>query len=179
MKKIKVYLPFFFVFVVTVTGLSFDVILPNVYSLDYNQLVTDQKNNLWQLGKNLSIDDSFTYRICDPSSVQNYFAKSYHHFTKNLEHNSSLCYVLKLDFVNLLHSDENQINSDIWVVQASISDVLGNNESIRRSVFYIDSDSFEVRSADTINPDTIRYTQSLQNTIFSIFKYTASEPKLL
>ncbi len=182
MKKIKVYLPLFFIFVVTVTGLSFDVIIPNVYSMtlsSYNQQVADQKNNLWQLGKNLSTGDSYTYKICDPSAVLNYSAESYHYFTKNLEHNSSLCYVVKLDFVNLLHSNENQINSDIWVVQASISNVLGDNEPIRRSVFHIDSDSFEVRSADTIHPDTIRYTQSLEDTIFSIFKYTASEPKLL
>lgn len=182
MKKIKVYLPLFFVFVVTVIGLSFDVIIPNVYSMtlsSYSQQVSDQKNNLWQLGKNLSMGDSYTYKICDPYAIPNYSAESYHYFTKNLEHNSSLCYIVKLDFVNLLHSDENQINSNIWVVQASISDVLGNNESIRRSVFHIDSDSFQVRSADTIHPDTIKYTQSLQNTIFSIFKYTASEPKLL
>lgn len=179
MKKIKVYLPLF-VFIVTITGLSFDVIIPNVYSLDYNQQISDQKNNLWQLGKNLSIDDSYTYKICDPFAIPNYSAESYHYFTKNLEHNSSLCYIIKLDFVNLLSSDENQITSDIWVVQASISDFLGiDSSTIRRSVFHIDVDSFEVKSADTIHPDTIRCTQSLENTIFSIFKYTASEPKLL
>ena len=178
MKKIKVYLPLF-VFIVTITGFSFDVIIPNVYSLDYNQQISDQKNNLWHLGKNLPIGDSYTYKICDPSAIPNYPAESYHYFTKNLEHNSSLCYVIKLDFVNILNSDENQINSNIWVVQASISDVLNHNEPIRRSVFHIDSDSFEVRSADTIHPDTIRYTQSLEDTIFSIFKHTASESKLL
>lgn len=164
----------------TITGLSFDVIIPNVYSLDYNQQISDQKNNLWQLGKNLSIDDSYTYKICDPFAIPNYSAESYHYFTKNLEHNSSLCYIIKLNFVNLLSSDENQITSDIWVVQASISDFLGiDSSTIRRSVFHIDVDSFEVKSADTIHPDTIRCTQSLENTIFSIFKYTASEPKLL
>ena len=179
MKKIKVYLPLFFVFVVTITELTYDVIIPNSYSISYNEKVSDQKNNLWQLGKNLSIGDSYTYKICDPSAILNYSSESYHYFTQDKEHNSSLCYVIKLDFVNLLHSDENQINSNIWVVQASISDVLDNNESIRRSVFHINSDSFEVRSADTIHPDTIRYTDSLENTIFSIFKYTASEPKLL
>ena len=181
MKKIKVYL-LFFVFIVTITGLSFDVIIPNIYALTpptYNQQVSDQRDNLWQLGKNLSIGDSYNYKICDPSAIPNYSAESYHYFTKNLEHNSSLCYFIKLDFVNLLNSDENQINSNIWVVQASISDVFGTENSIRHSVFHIDSDSFEVRSADTIHPDTIRYTQSLENTIFSIFKYTASEPKLL
>ena len=177
MKKIKVYLPLFFVFIVTITGLSFDVIIPNVYSLDYNDQISDQKNNLWQLGKNLSIGDSYTYKICDPSAIPNYSAERYHYFTKNLEHNSSLCYVIKLDFVNLLNSDENQINSNIWIVQVSISDVLDN--SIRHSVFHIDSNNFEVNSADTIHPDTIRYTQSLENTLFSIFKYTATEPKLL
>ena len=165
--------------IITTVGLSFDVIIPNVYGIDYSEKVSDQRNNLWQLGKNLSIGDSYTYKICDPSAIPNYSAESYHYFTKNLEHNSSLCYIIKLDFVNILNSDENQINSNIWVVQASISDVLNHNESIRRSVFHIDSDSFEVRSADTIHPDTIRYTQSLEDTIFSIFKYTASEPKLL
>ena len=179
MKKFKIYLSLF-VFVVTITELSFAVIIPNVYSLippTYDQQVSDQKNNLWQLGKNLSIDDSYTYKICDPSTIPNYSAESYHYSIKNLEHSSSLCYVIKLDFVNLLNSDENQINSNIWVVQVLTSDVLDN--SIRRSVFHIDSDSFEVRSADTIHPDTIRYTDSLENTLFSIFKYIASKPKLL
>ncbi len=166
----------------TTIGLTFDVIIPNVYASTlpiYNEQVSYQKNNLWHLGKNLSIGDSYTYKICDPSAILNYSAESYHYFTKDLEHNSSLCYIIKLDFVNLLNSDENQINSDIWVVQASISDILGTDNSIRRSVFHIDSDNFEVRSADTIHPDTIRYTQSLENTIFSIVKYTASEPKFL
>ena len=176
MKKIKFYLPLF-VFVVTITGLSFDVIIPNIYGIDYNDQVSDQRNNLWQLGKNLSVGDSYTYRICDPSAIPNYSVESYHYFTKNLEHNSSLCYFIKLDFVNLLTSDENNISGNIWVVQASISDVLDN--SIKRSVFHIDSDFFLIKSADTIHPDTIRYTQSLENTIFSIFKYTTSEPKLL
>ncbi|WP_316506266.1 hypothetical protein [Nitrosopumilus sp.] len=180
MKKIKVYLPLFFVFIVTITGLSFDVIIPNIYGIDYNDQVSDQKNNLWQLGKNLSVGDSYTYKICDLYAIPNYSAESYHYFTKNLEHNSSLCYVVKLDFVNFLSSDENQINSHVWVVQASISDFSGiDSSSIRHSVFHVDSDSFEVRSSDTIHPDTIRYAQSLENTIFSIFKYTASEPKLL
>ncbi|WP_316507189.1 hypothetical protein [Nitrosopumilus sp.] len=106
MKKIKVYLPLFMIIITTI-GLSFDVIIPNVYSLDYNQQVSDQRDNLWQLGKNLSVGDSYTYKICDPSAISNYSAESYHYFTKNLEHNSSLCYVIKLDFVNLLSSDEN------------------------------------------------------------------------
>ena len=179
MKKIKVYLPLF-VFVVTITGLTYDVIIPNVYGIDYNEKVSDQKNNLWQLGKNLSIDDSYTYKICDPSAIPNYSAENYHYFTKNLEHNFSLCYIIKLDFVNLFHSDENDILGNIWVVQASISDFSDTDSStIRRSVFHIDSNSFEINSADTIHPDTIRYTQSLEDTIFSIFKYTASESKLL
>ncbi len=95
--------------IITTIGLSFDVIIPNVYSLDSNDQVSDQKNNLWQLGKNLSIGDSYTCKICDPSTIPNYSAESYHCFTKNLEHNSSLCYVIKLDFVNLLNSDENDI----------------------------------------------------------------------
>ncbi len=181
MKKIKIYLPLL-VIIVTTVGLTFDVIIPNVYSLTpptYNEQVSFQKDNLWSLGKNLSVGDSYTYKICDHSAIVNYSAENYHYFTKDKQHNSSLCYIIKLDFVNLLNSDENQINSDIWVVQASISDILGIDHSIRRSVFHIDSQNFEVRSADTIHPDTIRYTQSLQNTIFSIVKYTASEPKFL
>ena len=134
---------------------------------------------MWQLGKNLPVGDSYTYKICDPSAILNYSAESYHYFTKDLRHNSSLCYIIKLYFVNLLNSDENQINNDIWLVQASISDILGTDNSIRRSVFHVDSQNYEVRSADTIHPDIIRYTQSLENTLFSIVKYTASEPKFL
>ncbi len=139
MKKIKIYLPLF-VIIVTTIGLIFDVIIPNVYALtlpSYNEQVSSKKDNLWHLGKNLSIGDSYTYKICDPSAILNYSAESYHYFTKDLEHNSSLCYIIKLDFVNLLNSDENQINSDIWVVQASISDILGKNNSIRRSLYYL------------------------------------------
>ncbi len=181
MKKIKIYLPLL-VIIVTTIGLTYDVIIPNVYASTppYNEQISAlYQNNMWQLGKNLSVGDSYTYKICDPSAILNYSAESYHYFTKDLKHNSSLCYIIKLDFVNLLNSDENQINSDIWVVQASISDMLDTDNSIRRSVFHVDSQNFEVRSADTIHPDTIRYTKSLENTLFSIVKYTASEPKFL
>ena len=164
---------------ITTIGLSFDVIIPNSYSISYDDHVSDQKNNLWQIGKNLSVGDSYTYKICNLSAIPNYSAESYHYFIKNLEHNSSICYMLKLDFVNLLSSDDNNISGNIWVVQASISDVLGIENSIRCSVFHIYADSFEVNSTDTIHPNTIRYADSLQNIIFSIFKYTASESKLL
>ena len=47
------------------------------------------------------------------------------------------------------------------------------------SVFHINAESFEVRSADTIHPDTIRYADSIEDTIFSIHKYTAIQSKLL
>ena len=177
MKNTKAYLPFF-VIVVSAIGLTWDMIIPNAYSLSYNEQVLLQKDNLWSLGKNLSVGDSYTYKICDPQAIINYSAENYHYFTQDKEHNSSMCYLVKLDFVNLLNSDENQIDRNIWVVQASISDVLGT-DPIRRSIFHINSDSFEVNSADTIHPDTIRYADSLEDTLFSIFKYTASEPKLL
>ena len=177
MKKTKAYVLFFIIIVITI-GLTSDVIIPNAYSLSYDEHILLQKDNLWQLGKNLSVGDSYTYKICDPLAIMNYSAENYHYFTQDKQHNSSMCYLAKLDFVNLLSSDENQIDHNIWVVQASISDVLGM-DSIRRSVFHVNSDNFEVNSDDTIHPDTIRYADSLQNTIFSIFKYTASEPKLL
>lgn len=53
--------------------------------------------------------DSYTYRICDPGAILNYSAESYHYFTKNLEHNGSLCYTVQMDFVNMVSTDENQI----------------------------------------------------------------------
>ena len=160
-------------------GLTFDVIIPNAYSLSYSEQVSDQKNNIWHLGKNLSIGDSYTYKICDPRAIQT-SAANYHYFTQgNENHNSSVCYMIKMDFVNLLNSDENQINSDVWVVQAAISDVATNRDDVRYSVFHVDAQTFEVRSADTIHPDTIRYADSLQKTLFSLFKYTAPEPQLL
>ena len=164
--------------IVVTLGLSFDGIIPSSYSISYDEQVSDQKNNLWHLGKNLSDGDSFTYKICDPKAIPT-SAANYHYFTQgNEDHNSSICYVIKLDFVNLLNSDENQINRDIWVVQAAISDFPANKD-IRYSVFHIDAQTFEVRSADTIHPDTIRYADSLQKTLFSLFKYTAPEPQLL
>jgi len=160
-------------------GLTFDVIIPNAYSLSYSEQVSDQKNNMWHLGKNLSVGDSYTYKICDPDAIQT-SAANYHYFTQgNENHNSSVCYVIKMDFVNLLNSDENLINGDVWVVQAAISDAATNRDDVRYSVFHVDAQTFEVRSADTIHPDTIRYTDSLQKTLFSLFKYTAPEPQLL
>lgn len=167
----------------TIIGLI--MIIPNSYALtlphpdaDYNEQVSWQQDHLWHLGKNLSVGDSYTYKICDPDAIQT-SASNYHYFTQGKEnHNSSVCYMIKMDFVNLLNSDENQINRDVWVVQAAISDVITNRD-IRYSVFHVDAQTFEVRSADTIHPDTIKYADSLQKTLFSLFKYTASEPKLL
>ena len=166
-----------FLIVVTSLGLTFDVIIPNAYSLSYNEQISNKTNNMWQLGKNLEIGDSYTYKICDPGAILNYSAESYHYFTKNLEHNSSLCYTVTLNFANLISSDENQINSDIWIVQATIVDYFSGE--IRNSIFHIDADSWNVRSADTIHPDTARYADSIQNTLFSLHKYTAQESKLL
>jgi len=174
------------VIAICVIGLTFDVIIPSSYALsssphirvDYNEQVLWQQDLLWNLGKNLSVGDSYTYKICDPEAVQT-SAANYHYFVQGKEnHNSSVCYMIKLDFVNLLNSDENHINSDVWVVQAAISDVITKRD-VRYSVFHVDTQTFEVRSADTIHPDTIKYAESLQKTLFSLFKYTAPEPQLL
>jgi len=175
------------VITICIIGSTFDVIIPSSYALvlsphvgaDYSDQVLWQQDHLWHLGKNLSVGDSYTYKICDPGAMQT-AAANYHYFTQgNENHNSSVCYVIKMDFVNLLNSDENQINNDVWLVQAAISDVATNRDDVRYSVFHVDADSFEVRSADTIHPDTIKYTDSLQDTLFSLFKYTAPEPQLL
>ena len=139
--------------------------------------MTWQQEHLWNLGKNLTIGDSYTYQICDPDAILNYSAESYHYFTKNLEHNDSLCYTIQMDFVNLIATEQNDISGLIWVVQAQITDDFTGD--IRYSAFHVDSESFEVRSADTIHPDSVRYAKSIQNTIFSLHKYTASESKLL
>ena len=165
------------------------IIIPNSYSLtsslspplgaDYDEQVSWQQGHMWHLGKNFSVGDSYTYKICDPDAIQT-SAANYHYFTQGKEnHNSSVCYVIKMDFANLLSSDENQIDRDVWVVQAAISDAATNRDAVRYSVFHVDADSFEVRSADTIHPDTIKYADSLQKTLFSLFKYTAPEPQLL
>ena len=145
--------------------------------IDYSQEVTWQQEYLWNLGKDLTIGDSYTYRICDPDAILNYSAESYHYFTKNQEYNGSLCYTLQMDFVNLIATNQNQIDGHIWVVQAQITDDFTGDT--RHSLFHVDSESFEVRSADTIHPDSVRYAKSIQNTIFSLHKYTASESKLL
>ncbi|MGI9567594.1 MAG: hypothetical protein ACR2LL_11360 [Nitrosopumilus sp.] len=93
---------------------------------------------------------SYTYKICDPKTIQT-SAADYHYFVQgNNDHNSSTCYTIKLDFVNLLTSDENQVNErDVWVVQAAIDE---KNDGLRYSVFHIDTLTFEVTSADTIHP---------------------------
>jgi len=179
--------PLFFAIIVTVIGLAYVGLIPNSYATtaqphpnaDYNEQVSWQQDHLWHLGKNLSVGDSYTYKICDPGAIQT-SAANYHYFTQgNANHNSSVCYIIKMDFVNLLNSDENRINRDVWVVQAAISHVATNRDDVRYSVFHVDSQTFEVRSADTIHPDTIKYSDSLQRTLFSLFKYTATEPQLL
>lgn len=134
------------------------------------------RDSMWQLGKSLAVGDSYTYKICDPGAIPDYSAENYHYFTGGLDHNSSLCYVVKMDFANLLSSGENQQNRDVWVVQESISDVL--DDFIIRAVLHVDAESFDVRSAGTTHPDTLRYAQSIEDTLFSILKY-AKEPKML
>jgi len=157
--------------------MSSNIAIPSAYSENYSeQVFAIQKDKMWSLGKNLSVGDSYTFRICDPEAMPNYSAESYHYFTKGMEHNSSLCYVAKLDFVNLLDSDANEINRNIWVVQTSMNDRL--SDSVRHYVLHMDSENFEVRPGNTIHPDAVKYAQSLQDTLFSIFKYS-DEPKLL
>ena len=176
----------FFVIIATAIGLTYVGVIPDSYATiqphpnaDYNEQVSWQQDHLWHLGKNLSVGDSYTYKICDSDAIQT-SAANYHYFTQgNENHNSSVCYIIKMDFVNLLNSDENQINSDVWVVQVAISDVVATNRDVRYSVFHIDTKTFEVSSTDTIHPDTIKYADSLQKTLFSIYKYTAQEPQLL
>ncbi|WP_316504814.1 hypothetical protein [Nitrosopumilus sp.] len=179
--------PLLLVFTMLLSGLLAVLVIPNSYSLtpppvpltNYNEQKLLQQDYLWHLGKNLSIGDSYTYKICDPKTIPTSSA-NYHYFTQgNDDHNSSTCYTIKLDFVNLLTSDENQINGqrDVWVVQVAI-DEKGNN-ILRYSVFHIDTLTFEVSSADTIHPDTKKYADSLQKTLFSLHKYTAQEPQLL
>ena len=178
MKKIRICIPLFAI-AVLVIGLLFDGVIPNTYSLSYNEQVANQKNNMWQLGKNLAVGDSYTYKICDPKTIQT-SAANYRYFTQgNDDHNDSVCYTIKMDFVNLLNSNENQINRDIWVVQAAFDDNSALNDGLRYSVFHVDTKTFEVRSDDTIHPDTKKYADSLQKTLFSLHKYTVPEPQLL
>ena len=152
-----IYIPLFAIAVLTI-GLAFDGVIPHVCSLSYNKQVANQKNNMWQLGKNLSVGDSYTYKICDPKTIQTLVA-NYHYFTQgNDDHNDSVCYTIKMDFVNLLNSDENQIDSDVWVVQAAIHKNSDLNDDLRYSVFHINTETFEVKSADH---DTKKYADSL------------------
>ena len=163
---------------------TFNVIIPNSHAItplhpdaDYNEQKLLQQNYLWHLGENLSVGDSYTYKICDPKTIQT-SAQNYHYFVQgNENHNSSVCYMIKLDFVNLLTSEENQINQrDVWVVQGVIDENLAINDNLRYSVFHIDTKTLEVKSDDH---DTKKYADSLQKTLFSLHKYTAPEPQLL
>jgi len=51
--------------------------------IDYSQELALQQEHLWNLGKDLNIGDSYTYRVWDPDAILNYSAESYHYFTKN------------------------------------------------------------------------------------------------
>ncbi|MGI9568047.1 MAG: hypothetical protein ACR2LL_13700 [Nitrosopumilus sp.] len=42
---------------------------PSVPNADYNQQKLLQQDYLWHLGKNLSVGDSYTYKICDPKTI--------------------------------------------------------------------------------------------------------------
>ena len=177
--------PLLFAFTILLLGLI--LIIPNSYGLaplpfhdaDYNDQKLRQQEHMWQLGENLSVGNSYTYKICDPETIQT-SAANYHYFIQgNKDHNASVCYTIKMDFVNLLSSDENQINSDVWVVQAIIDENSTLNDGLRYSVFHINTKTFEVRTAYTIHPDTKKYADSLQKTLFSLNKYTAPEPQLL
>jgi len=131
------------------------------------------------IGKNLSVGNSYTYKICDPRAIQT-SAANYHYFTQgNRNHNSSVCYVIKMDFVNLLNSDKNQINRDVWVVQAVISNYSPNRDGndVRYTIFHVDAKTLEVRSDDTIHPDTIKYADSLQDTLQIIYRQIVTEPE--
>ncbi|MGI9566937.1 MAG: hypothetical protein ACR2LL_08000 [Nitrosopumilus sp.] len=110
-----------FAFVASLSGIITLLIIPNSYGLltpppvpiaDYNEQKLLQQDYLWHLGKNLSVGDSYTYKICDPKIIQT-SAADYHYF------------------------------------------VQGND------------------------PDTKKYTDSLQKTLFSFFKYAAPESQLL
>jgi len=183
--KIKILL----LLLVIASATLFGVRIPdNAYSSnpDYSeQLSSFYKNNMWQLGKGLEVGQSYTYRICDPKAVVPASAQNYHYFVQgNNDHNQSLCYVVKLDFVNLLSSDEyddDQANDDkIWVVQAEIRNLIPDTASTKRAIFHIDSGLFSVKSADSvIHPDNIRYGKSIENTLFSIRKYALQETKPL
>lgn len=140
---------------------------------------------MWQLGKGLEAGQSYTYRICDPEAVVPVSAQNYHYFVQgNDDHNQSLCYVAKLDFVNLLSSDkydeDHRDDNKIWIVQAEIRNLVPGNATAKHAIFNIDSVLFSVKSADsTIHPDNIRYGQSIENTLFSIRKYALQETKPL
>ena len=173
-------------FTILFSGIA-TLVIPNSHGLttppvpiaDYNEQKLLQQDYLWHLGKNLSVGDSYTYKIYDPKTMPT-TASNYHYFVQgNDDHNSNACYVIKLDFVNLLTSDQNHTNErDVWVVQAAIDEK--RNDDLRYSVFHIDALTFEVTSADTIHhPDAKKYANSLQKTLFSLFKYTAPEPQLL
>lgn len=183
--KIKIHLLLLVIAGVT----SFGVFMPNnVYSSnpDYSEQISSfYKNNMWQLGKGLETGQSYTYRICDPEAVVPVSAQDYHYFVRgNDDHNQSMCYVVKLDFVNLLSSDEydddHTNDSKIWVVQAEIRNLVPRNATTKHAIFHIDPVLFSVKSADsTIHPDNIRYGQSIENTLFSIRKYALQETKPL
>ena len=172
-----------FAFVMLLSGLV--LVIPSSYAMtstvpitDYNKQKLLQQDYLWHLGKNLSVGDSYTYKICDPKTIQT-TASNYHYFVQgNDDHNSSTCYTIKLDFVNVLTSNENQINDqrNLWVVQAAIDGNSAINDNLRYSVFYIDTQTFEITSADH---NTKKYADSLQKTLFSLHKYTAPEPQIL
>lgn len=45
---------------------------PHKQGIDYSQEIAWQQEHLWNLGKDLTIGDSYTYRICDPDAILNY-----------------------------------------------------------------------------------------------------------
>ena len=81
-----------------------EMVIDEIDPIDYEQLIAEQKEKLWQIGddRTLSVGDSYTYKICDPAAFTRYSAENYHYFTKGYEnHNNSMCYLAQMTFENL------------------------------------------------------------------------------
>ena len=117
--------------------------IPSSYQ---DQISQKYQDSLWRIGKNLSENDSYHYKICNDKSM---FQEIYPYH----------CYDIELTFLKVLESYKDRS----WVVQGH----LGIGDKTTSMILLINENTFEVTS-DKLN---IQLARSLENTIFSLSQY--------
>lgn len=141
------------------TAIIFAVLLfsliPNSFASSIEDIIEQQKQKEWYVGKDIQSGDSFTYRICDDKT-----------FTKSIF--AEKCYTIQLDFYGLFDVPDGKT----WVVQSLIT----TGDTTRSGIFQISPETLDI-STDIFN---IEFANSIENTLFNLKKFANPVfPKIL